>query len=64
MHDVMIPLAELHAVTQEAPLTGALESMNRYDLNQLPVISNGHLDGMVSRAHVLSYLQTHTELGR
>jgi Zn-dependent protease/CBS domain-containing protein len=64
MHDVMIPLAELHAVTQEALLTGALESMNRYDLNQLPVISNGHLDGMVSRSHVLSYLQTQSELGR
>jgi CBS domain-containing protein len=43
-------------------LTSALESMSRYDLNQLPVISNGHLDGVLSRAEILSYLQTHAEL--
>jgi CBS domain-containing protein len=36
--------------------------MSRYNLNQLPVISNGHLEGVLSRAEVLSYLQTHAEL--
>ena len=62
MHDIMRPLGDLHAVTPEAPLTSALESMSRYDLNQLPVISDGHLEGVLSRAQVLSYLQTHAEL--
>jgi predicted transcriptional regulator len=37
--------------------------MSRYDLNQLPVISKeGRLEGVVSRAQVLSYLQMHAEL--
>jgi hypothetical protein len=36
--------------------------MSRYDLNQLPVISDHHLEGVLSRAHVLNYLHTHTEL--
>lgn len=62
LRDVMRPLADLRAVAQDEPLTSALESMNRYDLNQLPVISDGHLDGMLSRAQVLNYLQTHSEL--
>jgi Zn-dependent protease/predicted transcriptional regulator len=62
LHDIMRPLADLHAVGPDAPLTNALETMSRYDLNQLPVISNGHLDGVVSRAELLTYLQTHAEL--
>jgi Zn-dependent protease len=62
LHDIMRPLGELRAVTPDAPLSSALESMSRYDLNQLAVVSNGHLDGVLSRARVLSYLQTHAEL--
>lgn len=62
LHDIMRPLEDLHAVTPDAPLTSALESMSRYDLNQLPVVSNSHLEGVLSRTEVLSYLQTHAEL--
>jgi Zn-dependent protease/predicted transcriptional regulator len=62
--DVMRPLDELHAVTPDAPLMSALETMGRYDLNQLPVVSDGHLDGILSRAHVLGYLQNRAELRR
>ena len=62
LHDIMRPLDDLHAVPPDASLTSALESMSRYDLNQLPVISNKHLEGVLSRAQVLSYLQTHAEL--
>jgi CBS domain-containing protein len=36
--------------------------MSRHDLNQLPVVSNDHLEGVLSRADVLAYLQTHAEL--
>jgi CBS domain-containing protein len=56
-------LEDLRSVAPEASLTSALESMSRYDLNQLPVISNHHLEGVLSRAQVLSYLQTHAEIG-
>ena len=62
LHDIMRPLENLQSVKPDTPLTNALESMSRYNLNQLPVISNGHLEGVLSRAEVLSYLQTHAEL--
>ena len=64
IHEIMRPLKDLHSVTPDAPVMNALETMGRYDLNQLPVISNNHLEGVLSRAHVLSYLQTHAELRR
>jgi CBS domain-containing protein len=54
----------LHSVTPETPLSSALESMGRHDLNQLPVVSHDHLEGVLSRAEVLAYLQTHAELRR
>jgi CBS domain-containing protein len=62
LRDIMRPLGELRAVKPNAPLYDALELMSRYDLNQLPVVSNHHLEGVVSRSHLLSYLQMHSEL--
>ena len=62
--DIMRPIDEVHSVAPETPLKNALESMSREDLNQLPVLSHGHLEGVLSRAQVLSYLQTHMELKR
>lgn len=62
LHDVMRPLSDLHAVAPDTSLTSALESMSRYDLNQLPVMLNNHLEGVLSRAEILGYLQTHVEL--
>jgi len=36
--------------------------MSREDVNQLPVISNNHLAGIVSRGDILRLLQTRAEL--
>lgn len=60
--DVMRPLDQLRTVPPDAPVTQALEMMGRDDVNQLPVASNGHLEGVISRGHVLSFLQTRAEL--
>ena len=60
----MKPLQNLHAVTPDTPAMQAMEMMAREDVNQLPVVSDGHLEGIVSRAHVLQFLQAHAELGR
>ena len=43
-------------------LKDALEIMGREDLNQVPVMANGHLAGILSRAHVLDYLRTRAEM--
>jgi len=62
LQSVMRPLNDLRTVTPDATLINALESMGRHDLNQLPVIANGHLKGLLSRGQVISYLRTHAEL--
>ena len=62
LHDIMRPLEQMRTVTPETPLITALEMMSRQDLNQLPVVSDGRLSGVLSRAHVLSLLHTRKEL--
>jgi len=60
--DVMRPFDQVRTVATDTPLNQALEMMAGGDLNQLPVVANGELVGMISRAHVLQLLQTRSEL--
>jgi Zn-dependent protease/predicted transcriptional regulator len=60
--DVMRPLDRLQTVAPDTPATEALTTMVREDLNQLPVVSDGHLDGMVTRGHILQLLQARADL--
>jgi CBS domain-containing protein len=62
LDDVMRPLDSMHTVTPDTSLTNALEVMRKEDLNQLPVVSKGHLEGVLSRADILSFLQLRAEL--
>ncbi len=60
--EVMRPLGQLHTVNPETSVAEALETMARDDVNQLPVVQDGHLKGMISRGHILQVLQTRAEL--
>jgi Zn-dependent protease/predicted transcriptional regulator len=60
--DAMRPIDQLRTVTIDTPVKEVLETMGREDLNQLPVVSDGRLEGVISRGQVLRYLQTRMEL--
>ena len=64
LNDIMRPLDQVHTVSPSTPVMEALEAMGRDDVNQLPVVSGKHLDGIVTRANVLQFLQTRAELSR
>jgi len=64
VQSVMRPLSQLRTVAPDTPAINALELMSREDMNQLPVISDGHLEGVFSRGHVLRFLSTQAELHR
>jgi len=49
-------------VTPETPVSEALEIIGRDDINQLPAVANGRLEGMISRDQILRYLLTRAEL--
>lgn len=62
VEEVMRPLKSLHTVVPQTSITKALEVMGREDLNQLPVVRDGRLKGIISRSHILRLLQTRAEL--
>lgn len=61
---VMLPLARIHWASPEEPVLGILERMQNEDLNQMPVISDGQIVGMIARDAILRLLQTRLQFGR
>jgi len=62
--DIMRPIDEIRTVQPETPLKTALEIMSRENLNQLPVMKDHHMDGVLTRARVLNFLHNRFELRR
>ena len=60
---VMIPLDRLHVVRPAQPLAEALPLMVDHDVNQLPVVEDGRLVGMLSRDAMLRLVQVRRDLG-
>lgn len=60
--DVMRPLGDLKTVSPDTPLSDALELMGRSDVNQVPVVKDGALVGLISRGHIVQLLRTRSEL--
>ncbi|MBN2010905.1 site-2 protease family protein [candidate division KSB1 bacterium] len=60
---VMLPLDQLKRTSPDTELWAALQQMDRDGVNQLPVIRDGHIIGMLSREDVITFLRTLQELG-
>ncbi|MDY7042482.1 MAG: CBS domain-containing protein, partial [Chloroflexota bacterium] len=59
----MIPLKELKTIGPDAGLWSALQQMTEEDVNQLLVMEDERLLGMLARDNVLTFLRTKGELG-
>ncbi|HKS67108.1 MAG TPA: site-2 protease family protein [Candidatus Acidoferrales bacterium] len=59
---VMLPAEKIHWATPEEPALGVLQRMQSQDINQMPVISDHHIVGMISRDTILRVLQTRLQL--
>jgi CBS domain-containing protein len=58
----MLPADKIHFVSRDMPAMEALEIMGREDINQLPVLSDGRVEGVVTRAHLLQVLRSRAEV--
>ncbi|HLI08715.1 MAG TPA: site-2 protease family protein [Ktedonobacteraceae bacterium] len=59
----MIPLDRLHAVSPTQNLNDVLALMANRDVNQLPVVENGRVVGLLSRDAIIRYIEVHRSLG-
>ena len=58
-----LPAAEMKTVGPDADLWAALEEMDRDGVNQLPVMSDSKVLGILRREDLISYLRTLHEIG-
>jgi Zn-dependent protease/predicted transcriptional regulator len=61
---VMIPCEKWKELTLDTELWDAISSMDRDGVNQLPVMTGSHIEGMLTREDILSYLRVLRESGR
>jgi Zn-dependent protease/predicted transcriptional regulator len=59
---VTIPLASVKRVTPDSKVWTAMQQMDRDGVNQLVVMTDGHIVGILSREDVISYLRGLQEL--
>jgi CBS domain-containing protein len=59
----MIPVSRLHVVAPQQSLNEVLPLMNDHDVNQLPVVQDGTLVGILSRDAIIRYLEVRHGLG-
>jgi len=56
--DVMTPISKMKRIKPEVGLEDALGEMGINGVNQLPVMNNGHIEGMLSREDIINYLRS------
>lgn len=61
--EAMIPLEKLSTTDPRAELWTALEKMGVDGINQMPVMQENNLVGMLSRSDIVNYLQTLQQVG-
>jgi Zn-dependent protease len=62
LSQVAIPFDKLRTVSPDTSAQQALETLVRSDVNQLPVVANGGVVGLITRGNILEFLHTQEEL--
>jgi Zn-dependent protease len=61
--EVMTPFANLKSVGPDEDLATALRILTEQNINQLPVVKDGNIVGMIARDNLLSFISVRSELG-
>jgi Zn-dependent protease/predicted transcriptional regulator len=59
----MRPLDRIHSASPDEPALAVLDRMQKEDITQMPVISDGHIVGMIARDTIFRVLQTRMQVG-
>jgi Zn-dependent protease/CBS domain-containing protein len=62
VHQIMTPKEALATATPDEDVNEALTDLTNKDVNQVPVVQNGHVVGMLRRSDILRWLQVQSEI--
>ncbi|MDP2931511.1 MAG: site-2 protease family protein [Chloroflexota bacterium] len=63
VNEAMIPFDKVKWVTPDQDLASVMSLLTEDDINQLPVVQDHNIVGMIARDNLLSFIRTRTELG-
>jgi len=63
VRQAMVPFEKLHSVRPGQSLSDVLTMMINEDINQVPVVENGQVVGMLSREAIVRYIEMRRSLG-
>jgi CBS domain-containing protein len=63
IRDAMTPLERLVTVGVQEDAYRVLEVLDEAGVNQVPVVQNGQVMGLITREHILHFLRLREELG-
>jgi len=63
IEEVMRPLQQVRSVSPDTPASEVFEAMTQQDINQMPVIDDRGVRGVVSRSDLMRLLKAKAELG-
>jgi Zn-dependent protease len=61
--DVMIPAERLKVIPLDEEVLSVVEQMEEYGINQMPVVSEGRIVGLIDRDDIIRLLYTRSRLG-
>jgi predicted transcriptional regulator len=59
----MLPRAQINWTRPEEPVLAILERMQNEDINQMPVVADARVVGLISRESILRVIQTRIDVG-
>jgi len=60
---IMVPADQLKVARPEQDVLSVMEQMNENDINQMPVVHEGRVIGLITRDNLIRALRTRTDLG-
>ncbi len=61
--EIMTPLDKLKTAYPDQDALSILEQMDESNINQMPVVSEGKVIGLITRGNLIRLLRTRSELG-
>jgi len=60
---IMLPIDRLKVARPEQDVLSLVEEMNENDINQMPVVSEGRVIGLITRDNLIRFMRTRSDLG-
>ncbi len=64
VRDAMTPIEKLRTIKPEEDLNTVLNTLSQHDVNQVPVVEDNNVVGMVARDNIINFINVRAQLNK